>query len=197
MVQVLRPSQVTNVSALVGDGTIIAIGGHNGRATDKMLANIALQKAAGLVPALDCNAFDLPAAQLQTAKEKVRILVCAQASSLDQKSKKKDALATFAAAGLAPTAITVANGLVDAQFPFHEYDMIYFAGGDQNRLKRMFSASNFEQAHDRRRCLASRWHLLTAGGADEGRVRFLRVHANRHAPVSVPQICQTYGSTCS
>jgi len=146
-VEIMRPWQVANVSCVPGDGTIIAIGGHNSKATNKMVANIALQKAAGMVPTLDRNAFDLPAVQLKAAKEKVKILVCVQASSLGAKEKRKDAQEMFAQAGVPAAAVTVADGQVDATLRFDDYHLIYFAGGDQNRLKQMFSAEAIANLH--------------------------------------------------
>jgi len=130
------------------DGTVVAIGGGNSMSTDRLLANLVLQKVDGSELNLQRDMFELPKDKLDALRQKAKVLVFTQASDQDADRKKKNARLMFDAAGIPIENVTVVDAEMKESIPLDSYDLVYFGGGDQNNLHGLFSKRAVQDLHN-------------------------------------------------
>lgn len=153
-VEVVRASMLSNetchaMKIVPTDGTIVAIGGHNSMSTDRMLANLALQRAAGMVPDATYDIFKMKSkGELKELQKRVRVLVFTQASGEDEGRKKRNAGVMFDTAGIPRGNVTVIGTEVTESTPLDGFHLIYLGGGDQNAFMALLSEKVVQDLHD-------------------------------------------------
>ncbi len=153
-VEVVRSSMLSDetrnaMKIVPTEGTIVAIGGHNSMSTDRMLANLALQRAAGMVPDPNYDIFKSKSkGELRDLQKKVRVLVFTQASGEDESRKKRNAGVMFDTAGIPRGNVTVIGTEVTESTPLDGFHLIYLGGGDQNAFMALLSEKVVQDLHD-------------------------------------------------
>jgi cyanophycinase-like exopeptidase len=153
-VEVIRPSMLSEetrgaMKIVPADGMIVAIGGHNSMSTDRMLANLALQRVAGMVPDPNYDIFKMKTkSELKDLQKKVRVLVFTQASGEDESRKKRNAGVMFDTAGIPRNNVTVVGTEVTESTPLDGFHLIYLGGGDQNAFMALLSQKAVQDLHD-------------------------------------------------